>query len=472
MMLLKGAVRVRFWLALWLGKFLALACRILRKRGSTFPGRIMLRVAPNWLQGVASGPACGNVIVSGTNGKTTTASMVADIMRQAGLRVVHNQSGANLLSGLVTAFAAQLNLLGRTRADIGLLEVDEATVPKAAAQLQPRALVVTNFFRDQLDRFGELAHVVACVRRGLPHISSLGRVVLNADDPWVASLGSDSPAQPLYYGIEADTLATMERHAADAKHCLQCGHPYTYRRLYYAHLGDYLCPSCGHGRPKPQVALKAMQRLDGQRQQLVIATPGGEIAFTLGIPGVYNIYNALAAIAGCLALGIDLTTIRDGLESFASCFGRMEEIMIEEKRLVLALVKNPVGFDEVIRTILASRQDGEEQGVLFAVNDLYADGEDISWLWDVDLEMLTPHQELLKGIFSTGLRREDMALRLKYAGFQPERIAVVDEFSAALGQALQVVPSGGTLYILPTYTAMLQIREILFRQGHVSQWQV
>lgn len=463
---------MRFYLALWVGKLAIWGSRLFGWGGSSLPGRVARRLDPRVLERLAGQPTGGNLMISGTNGKTTTAKMISEIATASGFRLTHNRAGANLISGLTTAYLQAASPAGRVTTDLGLLEVDEATVPRAAEEVSPKAMVVTNFFRDQLDRFGELEHTVRFIRRGLERMRPDSIAVLNADDPLVANLGRTAPTQVLYYGIDAPGLGSHEvDHTAEAKHCVICGARYEYNVYYYAHLGKFRCPNCGNSRPDPQVVLTDLVSEGSRGSRLTIGLPGGKIVEArISIPGLYNVYNALAAAAAASALGISPVNIKAGLESFSSHFGRMELISLGDREIFLALVKNPVGFNQVIRTINETR---EQKTLLIAINDKYADGRDVSWLWDVDFESLVAGQEHVKTVIASGLRAEDMALRLKYAGLEVARVQMEVDLRQALEKGLRSINAGEILYVLPTYTAMLEVREILTKMGYARKfWEV
>ena len=455
-------------LAVWSGKLAIALSRGLGMGGSTFPGAVARRVDPGVLRALAAATPQGVLVVSGTNGKTTTSKMLSDICGAAGLRPVHNRAGANLLGGLIASYVRSASLGGRPGGDVALMEVDEATMPRAVPDLAPRAAVVTNFLRDQLDRYGELDTTLSFVRQGLARMPVGAQAALNADDPLCASLGDAGPA-PLYYGVEDPAAGTAEMHqSAEARQCRRCGHPYEYSVYYYAQLGKYRCPACGQERPQPAVYATAVA-LAARGSRFRLVTPLGESDIALNIPGLYNIYNALAAAAGALILGLSLPQIKQGLEATTSHFGRMESFKIQGRDVYMALVKNPVGFNEVLRTVLGSTQTH----LIIAINDLYADGTDVSWLWDVDFEQLGAVQERLPGIICAGTRAEDMAVRLKYAGIDPARLSTVSDLGKALDTGLRRAPPGGLLYILPTYTAMLGMRRIVAKRGYARQfWEV
>jgi len=464
-------MNLRSQLAVWMGKGLVTATRVAGRGGTTLPGVVARRLSPDLLRQLAAQPKEGVLAVTGTNGKTTTAKMLSSIYEAAGQKVAHNRAGANLITGLTTAFLQAASWGGRVSETAGLMEIDEATMPQACKEIRPRAAVVTNFFRDQLDRYGELEHTVNFVGRGLEHLAKGGRAVLNADDPNCARLGDRSGINPLYYGIEDESAGSRElNQTGDAKLCIRCGHPYEYAVFYYAHLGKYRCTNCGHERPKPAVYVSRISDVDARGSTIHLVTPVGECDLRLQIPGLYNVYNALAAAAGAVAVGLPLEAIKRGLEATTSQFGRMEMIRMNERDVFMALVKNPAGFNSVIQTIM---QAGARKNIIIGINDLYADGTDVSWLWDVDFEALASHQDEINFVICTGLRAEDMAVRLKYAGLDTAKLSIQKELAQALGEGLRYIQPGELLYILPTYTAMLQMREIIQKQGFTKKfWEV
>ena len=464
-------MNLRLLMGVWAGKSVVAATRLLGRGGTTLPGTVARKLAPNVLRQLSGQPKNGVLSVTGTNGKTTTAKMLSAMFEAAGQPVTHNRAGANLINGLTTAFLQSAGWSGRVRGTVGLMETDEATMPQACKEIHPRAAVVTNFFRDQLDRYGELEHTVNFVGRGLEHLSRGGKAALNADDPLCASLGRRPNVTPIYYGIEDESVGTKEMNqTADAKHCVVCGTEYEYKVFYYAHLGKYHCPKCGQDRPQPTVYVDRITDVDAHGSTLHVVTPGGDFTARLQIPGLYNAYNALAAVAGALAMGLPLDAIKSGLETTTSQFGRMELIHMNDRDVYMALVKNPVGFNSVIHTVM---QTGTRKNLIICINDLYADGTDISWLWDVDFEALASHSDDINFVICAGLRAEDMAVRLKYAGMPTAKLSVEKDLSKALTQGLGFIKPGELLYIMPTYTAMLQMREIIQKLGFTKKfWEV
>jgi UDP-N-acetylmuramyl tripeptide synthase len=352
---------------------------------------------------------------------------------------------------------------GRIDGELGLFELDEFWLDRVAPQLHPRAILLSNLFRDQLDRYGELEVIAdkwAAVAHNLAPPASL---VLNADDPLVADLGRQRPGVS-YFGVEDSAVAMPEmQHASDSKHCRRCGTAYRYGAIYLGHLGRYRCPNCGRERPDPAVAADRIE-LEGTRSaRFLLCTPSGNAQIRLPLPGLYNVYNALGAAALCLELGIGLEAIVAGLEGVRAAFGRAERIAISGTELAILLVKNPAGTNEILRTLMLER---DELDVLGALNDRTADGRDVSWIWDADFEIIAPR---VRHFTCAGTRAAELAVRLKYAGVPAERMTVVPQLATALDEALARAPDG-QLYALPTYTALLGLHSELARRGYAGQF--
>lgn len=431
--------------------------------GSSVPGVVAARVDPDALGKLASGLPFGSLLVTGTNGKTTTSRILAAILREAGWHPVHNRTGANLASGLTTALLESANLVGRNRADCALFEVDEAVMPRIREQVRPRVIVLTNLFRDQLDRYGEVDYVASLWQRSLLSLPRDVTVAVNADDPALAALGQRLRSRVLFYGISAPGSNSLDRFA-DSKDCPICGQPLQYTVVRYAHLGTYACPSGDFRRPTPDITVQSIATR-GLDETIIESTgPFGARRWTLKIPGLFNVYNLLAAVAGATALGVSGDAIDRAVATFQAAFGRFERLEVDGRIVYFALVKNPVGMTEVLRTILHEPGD---KGFVILINDNLADGTDVSWLWDADLELLGNRcQFAVVG----GTRVGDIAVRLKYAGVPPERISTVESIAEGLDAGLGSIGAGGTLYVLPTYTAMFELRQIATRRGFAGRF--
>jgi UDP-N-acetylmuramyl tripeptide synthase len=444
--------------------------RVGRGGGTSAPGLVAERIDPAMLTKLTARLPKGAIVVAGTNGKTTTSRMIADVLGANGDRVVHNRSGSNLVRGVASAFAAQATLTGDPGGDIGVIETDEAAFPEVVRLVRPRLILLNNLFRDQLDRYGELDTIARKWSATLKTLGPETTVVYNADDPGLTEVTRNLAATTIAFGLNESrhTLSVLP-HAADAATCYRCGHDLAYRALYVSHLGEWYCPNCGEQRPRLDV-IGSDIALEGVESLSLTIEGGGEFdRYAIGVPGLYNAYNTLAAVAAARHLDVPRPTLLAALAQFRSAFGRIERVEYRDRTLTLALVKNPVGFNEVLRMLTA----GSGQlavPTLIAINDLYADGRDVSWLWDVDFELLASGTTPLA---TTGLRGADMANRLKYAGISTDRITILPaDLTTGLDQFVESVPAGSQAYILPTYTAMLAIRKTLADRGAVeSFWQ-
>ena len=423
-----------------------------RGGGTTLPGKLVWKLDPTALDALAKRLPAGVALVSATNGKTTTTAMASAILSPV-RRLAWNRSGANLASGITST------LLATRDAELGLLEVDEFALPEVMRRTRPRVVCLGNLFRDQLDRYGELEHIAERWRSAVSELPPDASLVVGADDPLVASLG-EGRETALRFGVDDPAHARSSlQHASDSKYCIRCGAPYVYDAAYVGHLGAYRCEACGHARPPLDVAARAIEThgLDGVSFSL--ETPAGNTRVRLGLPGLYNVYNALAAASLALALGASLDVVVDGLERFTGAFGRFERFVVGDKRVLLLLVKNPAGANEAIRTL----ENGSAPATLVvALNDRIADGRDVSWIWDVDFE---PLLDRAGRIVVTGERAAELALRFTYGGYPRERLEVVPALDAALDRGLELTQPGEELAVLPTYTAMLALQAIATRRG-------
>jgi UDP-N-acetylmuramyl tripeptide synthase len=432
-----------------------------RGGGTTLPGRVLLRLAPDAIARLGS-RLDDATVVSATNGKTTTAGMIAAILAAEDRPPVHNRAGSNMTWGVATALLEQ-------RGSEGLFEVDEAWLPKVTAELDPSLIVLGNLFRDQLDRYGEIETLADEWAALVAERAGRTRFVLNADDPLIADLGRDPEQRRrdgvVYFGIDDPRQALPElQHASDAKHCRRCGHPYAYERAFVGHLGHYSCPNCGAARPSPDLAATAIALHGMSGSSVAVRTPRGELDLELPLPGLYNVYNALAALAAAFELGVDPQRAAAALADVRAAFGRVETIDVEGTPVSILLIKNPAGANEVLRT-LRLEAGGEGLDLWIGLNDRIADGRDVSWVWDADFELLAGS---VRRVTCAGTRAPEMALRLKYAGWPEDRIEVEPEIERSLDQAVEAAP--GRLFALPTYTALLELRKVLSSRGLAEEF--
>ncbi|RTL36956.1 MAG: DUF1727 domain-containing protein [Candidatus Melainabacteria bacterium] len=445
------------------GKFTARAIRFMGAGlGSNLPGKLARRFAPTVLTKLSQQAKSGVIAVTGTNGKSTTSGLLSSILRAAGLELVHNKQGANLVAGITASLVESASWSGKLSADYCLFETDEAALPLIAREVKLTQVVVTNLFRDQLDRFGELDTTAKLIARGI--LENKTQAILNADDPNVSQLVPECPR--IFFGIESVKGQTekqstmpdgMGPQSMELSYCAQCGAETKYSLVFYGQLGHWSCTSCDYKRPVPRVKASDVEvGPTGSTFTLTIDERQGDAVVPL--PGMFNVYNALAAAASAASIGVTIETIRQGLKNYQTLFGRSERVVISGKNVLIQLIKNPAGASQAISAVAADPQ----ARILIAINDNYADGRDISWLWDADFEQLAAHT---KKLIVSGQRAEDMAVRMKYAGVANESIHTEPKLDKALDQALDMVQSGETLWILPTYTCLLEMQKILKARG-------
>lgn len=447
------------FLTLLISKFFLLLNRLTGSGGSALPGLVAEKLDPQILSKLGTDLSEGCIVVTGTNGKTTTTKMLLAILESAGHKVMTNQSGSNLSRGVVSAFIDRVDLSGSSDYDMGLFEVDEASMPAVCDQLRPKKVIVLNLFRDQLDRYGELDKTAGLIGRSIEALSGAD-VYLNADDPLVASLNRYAGSNNLhYYGAEGIKVAKLKNDmASDSDHCPLCGRALKYSQAFFSHLGHYKCPNKHFERPKTQVVLSSFKAVEPIGGALVVKAGSSRAALTLQLPGLYNAYNALAALAAVNGQ-IPLKQAANALQSVSAAFGRVERVVLDGREVYLLLVKNPTGFNQIIQTFIAG-QSGRH--LMIAINDNFADGRDVSWLWDVAFEELQGGKH---HIVTSGIRATDMALRLKYAEVGAE---IQPDLAKAIKQLVAKTPKSQPAYVLPTYTAMLQLRRSIGKQANLE----
>lgn len=515
---------VRAGVAVFAGRAAGAISRRLRLGGGTsIVGLVAQRLYPDIVEHLATQLEHGNVVVTGTNGKTTTSGFIASILQDAGLRVWHNREGSNLMrgvAGMLVMRAHPNGMLRRSGRAISVFELDEAVVPQVVKVAPPRVAVFTNLFRDQLDRYGEVDSVSSRWRQAIKTLPSSTTLVLNADDPTIASLGETFAGPVLYFGIDDPQLdltaqnTAPERHQViDTRTCPRCGGEYIYTLRFYSHMGHYRCSHCDLTRPSPTVRVVHIRTDSFDRTHIQVETPTQQGEVIIPLPGLYNVYNALAAITAAQALDISWDPIVMGIEQFKPVFGRGERVQIAGRNVRLLLAKNPTGFNEVLRTLFTEEVP---RHVLFVLNDNTADGKDISWIWDVDFERAAGH---IASLVIGGTRALDLGLRMKYAGIDQQDVTIVppaplrslrkeaandararrkssrkpqteleqpvgqDEhagapgsgspaygIAAALDAALAQTPAGETLFIVPTYTGLLEIHREMERRGLAAHY--
>ncbi len=457
-------MKLRAVLAIILCKLLRWISRLLHRGGTAMPGRFALKLCPDLLKLLAKDVK--TVAITGTNGKTTSARMIEEAFAREGKSYLTNRSGANLLSGITTEFVMNSTLLGRVNREYAIIECDEAAARTVFGQLKPRVVVVTNLFRDQLDRYGEVTHTLENIREGLKAVPE-ARLCLNADCSLCSSLALDLPNPVVWFGIEKGAAPSREKPAlSDATHCIRCKTEYEYDYISYGHLGGFRCPHCGYSRHKADYAVTDVLELRGSGSRVVMEIGGEKQIVDVNLPAMYNIYNAVGAVAAVSEIGLRPQTAVEALASFHCGFGRMEQFALGRAGTRMMLVKNPAGCNQVIEFL----QDITDRFVLvICLNDRGADGTDISWIWDADFEGLARMAGRIEKLVVSGDRAGDMRVRIKYAGIADEHIRGERDYEKLVewlaGQERPV-------YIMPTYTAMLELRQTIVRRcGGTDFWE-
>ena len=449
---------LRFSIAKLAAFFLKFFLRLLGSGGTAAPGLLALRLDPKALEKLNS-YISDTILITGTNGKTTTSRIIGVALEKTKIPYVHNREGSNLLRGLVGSLLNGTTIFPKTKKPLALLEVDELTLPSVISQTSPKIITINNLFRDQLDRYGEVDSVRRIWEKTLKNLDASTTLILNSDDPSIAHLGSKTSAKKIFFGIEDKKLSLSGLpHASDFTSCIVCGTELKYDVVYMSHLGNFRCPNCREKRPSPDVYAKEISLDDESGFKANVVTPKGSFTIKTSLPGLYNVYNSLSAIATLIELNIPIQNIIKSLRDFEAVFGRNEIIHVGGKKLFVSLVKNPTGFNEVLRTIFNKKK---KRYSFIAINDLIADGRDVSWLWDVDFE-------LMKGktakTYVSGIRASDIRLRLKYDEIDTKYLDL--SIGESLDYAYNNLPDGETLFIFPTYTAMLEIKRFLAKKGY------
>ncbi len=443
--------RVRFYTTLVLARLTYLAIKLLhRSSGTSFVGMMTLKVCPDFLAHCRKYIKNNAITISGTNGKTTTSGLVAHIFEENQNSIIHNVKGANMLTGIANVFA--LNIKPFKRFDYAVIESDEAYLTKLYDYFKADYLLVTNLFRDQLDRYGELSTTASFIQNAIDKNKEL-KLILNADDPLVTNFGKGKNA--IYYGFEEVEFCSEIHNATsnaptEVFNCI-CGKPLQYNKQFFAQEGHYYCAKCGFKRPEPNY--KGYVKIYSDYSELKIRHNDKDFEFKINLVGLYNAYNVLGAVACAMENEIDYQTIKKAISTYKSIFGRAERRIINGHKTLIQLIKNPTGASEVLKTVDLS------SNIVIAINDNYADGRDISWLWDSDFEQLKNAQKL---VITSGIRAKDMATRLKYAGIPQEKIIVEEDIKSAIALAAKSDNIEERITILPSYTALLKISKMKF----------
>lgn len=443
-------MKIRVFLAVSACRLSIRLLRLIGRGGTALPGKIAIKICPDLLGYLAKDVKC--VIITGTNGKTTTSRIVEEIFAESGTSYFANRSGANLINGITSAFIENSTLTGKPKKEYAVIECDEAASKEVCRLVNPEVVLVTNVFRDQLDRYGEVTHTLGNILIGIKN-SPNAVVCLNADCSLTASIAGQVPNKVIFYGIDVPIYQNPVNEVSDAPHCIKCKHEYEYSYRTFGHLGGFCCPNCGYKRPEPQISVSGILNSGINSTTVSIKAFGDEDEFVINLPGGYNIYNAAGALAVSEAVGLKRAAAKSAIAGFSCGFGRMEQFDLGGHTARMILVKNPAGCNQVLNYLSGL---SEKTVFVCCLNDNSADGKDVSWIWDVNFEKLAETVEFIPEIYVAGIRSADMAVRLKYAGIDESKLKIFgDDYSALInamaGQPLPVV-------IMPTYTAMMDLR--------------
>jgi len=458
-------VDFKLFLAISAGKILAFVIKLFGGGGTAAPGLVALKIDPKLVRKLNKEIKFGSVIISGTNGKTTTARLTYDVLSTK-YKVIHNRQGSNLLRGIASTLISQSSISGKLKFDLAIWEVDEATLPESIKNVYPKTIVLLNLFRDQLDRYGEVDSTRTKWQKALITLPKDTTLILNSDDPGISILKKSFKGKKIFFGV-SDNQVRLPAVAgvADVKHCLVCSANLIFSAQLSAHLGKYRCSNCDFRRPTPNVSAVNLNFKPDFSTSIKLNVNNQMSTVNYSLPGLYNVYNILAAAAVSSRYNIDFSTAKNKIKEFSTAFGRFQRTKIQDSELVTFLIKNPAGANEVIRTI----SQLSKINLLVILNDKIADGRDVSWIWDTDWEIL---KDKTDNIFISGTRCFDMALRLKYAGFKLSKNIIYKEVNYSISTALGKMSNKDTLIVLPTYTALLDVQKILNWIGEgVTKWQ-
>jgi UDP-N-acetylmuramyl tripeptide synthase len=450
---------LRLITAIFIGKVINLLTNLKGGGGTAAPGLYALKVDPNLVRKLAGKIKSGSIIIAGTNGKTTTTRILSGILKSK-YKIIHNRQGSNLLRGVASTFINNSTIFGKVESDLAIWETDEAALAEIIRQTNPKTIVLLNLFRDQLDRYGEVETIREKWAKAISTLPAGTKLILNADDPNVSFLAKSFKGKPIYFGVEEKKLELpIIENVADVRFCLNCGSPLKYDPIFSAHLGHWSCPKCHYNRPKTSISASSLEFRPDLSTKLRLSVNRQPSTVNYSLPGLYNVYNVLAASAAATETGVDNEQIVKSIENFEPAFGRFQKLEIKGKKAVIFLIKNPAGANEVIRTI--SSLPTTNYQLLTILNDNIADGRDVSWIWDTNWEVL---KGKFKSINTSGTRAYDIALRLKYADMN--NINVHEDINTSIKDSINNLDTKDTLLVLPTYTAMLELQKIIGGKWH------
>ena len=451
-------------LAILLCKLLRAFSRLLHRGGTAMPGRFALKLCPDLLARLSKNVR--SVVITGTNGKTSSSRIVEQAFVEQGRSYFANRSGANLLSGITTEFVMNCTLGGKMKKEWAVIECDEAAAVKVFPQLQPQVVVVTNLFRDQLDRFGEVTHTLSNIRTAIEAVPQAA-LCLNADCSLCSSLALSLPNRVVYFGMEKGAVPSRAKpELSDATHCIRCKTEYEYDYISYGHLGGFRCPKCGYARHAADYAVTDVIEQRSSGTTAAFSIRGERRVVEINLPALYNVYNAVGALAAAMESGVGADEAVRALASFQCGFGRMEAFRLGKADVRMMLVKNPAGCNQVIDYL----ENLHNRLVLaICLNDRGADGTDISWIWDAEFERLNSIAGRIEKVIVSGDRAQDMRVRLKYAGIPDENITVERDYEKLVSS---LEPLQTDVCLMPTYTAMLELRSVMIRHcGGAEFWE-
>lgn len=452
---------MRKFIAIVLSKLIHFILRLFNRGATSFPGLVALKIDKNILKKISKNTK--TIIVTGTNGKTTSCRMISEILKENNVSFFENKSGANLKNGIVTEYVLNSTVFGKNKYEYALIECDEAAFKTVSTLVDPKYILVTNVFRDQLDRYGEISNILENIKIGILN-SKNAIVCLNADDSITSSLKDEIDNKVFFYGINVPIYKNRVNEASDALYCIRCKHPYKYKYITYGHLGDYYCDNCGYHRITPNISVERLISSDADSSNVEIKYNDELYEVNINLPGGYNIYNALGSLAVSKVINLDINKSIIALSKFESGFGRMEKFVLDGVNVRMILIKNPAGCNQVLNFLSNLEEDSN---FVILLNDKYADGTDISWIWDVDFEVLNSINSKIKNIYVSGIRKDDMALRLKYAGFN--NIKVIESYEELIRESIK---DKLDVYIMPTYTSMMDLRSIISKKyGYKDFWE-
>lgn len=449
--------------AILIGKIIGFLTKLTGGGATAAPGLYAIKIDPQLVRKISQKNQVDSIIISGTNGKTTTSRLLFEILSTK-YKIVHNRQGSNLLRGIASTLISQSSILGKIEQKLAIWEVDEAALRQVINSTKPKIVVLLNLFRDQLDRYGETDTIRDKWQKSLSLIPKETVLIANADDPQISYIAQKFKGKVIFFGVNQTKLNLPEiSHVADIKHCLNCGSKLDYLTVLSSHLGHYSCPNCSFKRPSPSVSASNLKFNSYFSTSAGIAINNHQLTINYHLPGLYNVYNVLAATAIANYLEIERADAKKTISSFSAAFGRSEEITVQEKKVKIFLIKNPTGANEVLRVFAQLNK----VNLLVALNDNFADGRDVSWIWDTNWEVLS---NKIKSITISGVRAWDMGLRLKYAGFKLSKKMINEDINYSLNFTVKNMRFDETLLILPTYTAMLEIQKYLAKTKKGPKW--